>query len=243
MYLEYHVKRARDNLQVPKIICMDEFHRTGNNPAVTDQVMQDGREGRKFNVDLRIASQLIEDFPKPIIEIASGLIVCNAGSESSINYMDEMFHLSANEKSVIRYNLHGPGPGGAPLWALFRLKGEGQVRQELNLTLGPAELWAFSTTAQDVVLRSRLYESIGPKRARQVLATRFPGGSARSDIEVRIARLEDQGERLDDSGRGDVIGMIVEELKQQSYKLQRESPVLQCGDESARHSRDFHIPA
>lgn len=217
IYLDHHVDRARQNLQVPKIICMDEFHRTGNNPSVTDQVMQDGREGRKFNVDLRIASQLIEDFPKPIIEIASGLIVCNAGSENSINVMDEMFTLSDSERAVIRNNLRGPGPNGAPFWAMFRMKGEGQVRQELNLTLGPAEIWAFSTTAEDVTLRSRLYEILGPKLARQVLASRYPGGSAKSDIEIRIRKMEELGERVNDDNRGDIFGKLIDELRLQAY--------------------------
>lgn len=223
IYLNHHVDRARENLQVPKIICMDEFHRTGQIEAITNQVLQDAREGRKFNVDIKIASQLIEDFPPAIIEVASTLIVCNVGSEGSINLLTNQFNLTENEQRVMRHNLRGPGPNGAPIWALFKIKGEGQVRQELLLTLGPAELWAFSTTAEDVALRTRLYEQIGPKLTRQVLATRFPGGTAKAEIETRIARLEEQGERLDDDGRGNVIGILVDELKQQAFLLKRET--------------------
>jgi intracellular multiplication protein IcmB len=131
--------------------------------------------------------------------------------------MDEMFQLSESEKSVIRYNLRGPSSNGAPFWALFRMKGEGQVRQELNLTLGPAEIWAFSTTAEDMTLRSRLYEILGPKLARQVLAARYPGGSAKSDIEIRVRKMEELGERLNDDNRGDIFGQLVEELRLQAY--------------------------
>lgn len=213
---KYHVDRARMNIQVPKLICMDEFHRCGGIEAVTDQVMQDAREGRKFNIDIKVASQLIEDFPKSIIDVASSIIVCNAGSEGSIDYMDQMFRLSEHEKQVMRYNLTGPSARGAPMWVLFRTK-EGQVRQDLFLTLGPTELWAFSTTAEDVALRSLLYEEIGPKLARRVLSVRFPGGSAKAEIETRIVRLEERGERLDDTGRGNVIADLAEELKRQAY--------------------------
>ncbi|MCE6959659.1 hypothetical protein LAZ40_11580 [Cereibacter sphaeroides] len=215
----YHRDRARENLQVPKVICMDEFHRTGGIDAITEQVILDCREGRKFNVDVKIASQLIEDFPPAMLQVATGLVVCNAGSEESISYLDRMFKLSDNEKMVMRYNLRGPGPQGAPMWVLFRTKADGDVRQELLLTLGPAELWAFSTTSEDVALRARLYETIGPKLTRRVLATRFPSGSAKSEIEVRITRLEEQGERLDDDGRGNVIGQLAEELRQQAFLL------------------------
>lgn len=220
LYERHHVEAARKNIQIPKIICMDEFHRCGRIDAVTDQVLQDAREGRKFNIDIKIASQLMEDFPPQIIEVATSIIVCNAGSENSISYMDDMFRLTENEKRIMRYNLTGPSSRGAPVWVLFRTK-EGQVRQELILTLGPAELWAFSTTAEDVALRARLYEQIGPKMARNALATRFPGGSAKGEIETRIARLEERGERLDDSGRGDIIAELAEELNRQAFALSR----------------------
>lgn len=218
IYREYHIERARMNIQIPKIICMDEFHRCGNIESVTDQVLLDAREGRKFNIDIKIASQLINDFPPSMIAVASSIIVCNAGSEDSINYMDEMLSLTSNERRILRYNLTGPSSRGAPMWVFMRTK-EGQIRQDLFLTLGPAELWAFSTTAEDVALRTMLYEKIGPKMARKVLAMRFPGGSAQSEIAARMARLEERGERLDETGQGNILSEIAEELKQQSYAL------------------------
>lgn len=220
-YLEHYVQKARQTKQIPKILCMDEFHRCGSIEAVTDQVLQDAREGRKFNVDIKIASQLIEDFPKAIIEVLSTLIVCNAGSENSIDYMDAMFSLTQNEQAIMRHNLTGPSSRGAPVWVLFKTKDFGQVRQELLLTLGPAELWAFSTTTEDVALRSELYRQIGPQATRRVLASRFPGGSAKAEIEKRITRLEEQGERMNDSGRGNVIGDLASELKEQSFIMSR----------------------
>ncbi|PTX52504.1 intracellular multiplication protein IcmB [Gemmobacter caeni] len=220
LYLEYHVERARQNLQLPKILCMDEFHRTGKIEMVCDQILQDAREGRKFNVDIKIASQLIEDFPQSIVEIVSSLIVCNAGSENSINYFDRMYGLSEAERYSIRNHLTGPSARGAPVWAMFRLKDEGTVRQRLILTLGPAEIWAFSTTAEDVVLRSRLYEEIGPRLTRQVLARRFPGGSAKAEIEARIAQMEEQGQRVGENERGDVLGALVEDLKRQAFLME-----------------------
>lgn len=220
LYLDHHVERARQNLQLPKILCMDEFHRTGRIEMVCDQILQDAREGRKFNVDIKIASQLIEDFPQSIVEIASSLIVCNAGSENSISYFDRMYGLSEYEKYAIRNHLTGPSSRGAPIWAMFRLKDEGVVRQKLILTLGPAEIWAFSTTAEDVVLRNRLYEQIGPRLTRQVLARRFPGGSAKAEIEARIAQMEEQGQRVGENERGDVLGTLVEDLKKQAFLIQ-----------------------
>ena len=189
---------------------------------IVEQMIQDAREGRKFNIDIKIASQLIEDFPPSMIEVATTLIVCNAGSENSIDYMDGQFRLTEGEKRVMRYQLTGPSSRGAPIWAMFKLK-DGSVRQKLNLTLGPAEIWAFSTTAEDVALRGRLYESIGPRLTRQVLARRFPGGSAKSEIENRISRMEEAGSDPSTEQRGDVVGDLVEELKRAAYLINDEA--------------------
>ena len=124
--------------------------------------------GRKFNAYLRIASQLIEYFPPSMVDVATALILRDGGSESLIERLDGHFRLTDEEKRVMRGELTGPTPEGAPFWAMFRHRKEGAIRQKLNLTLGPAELWAFSTTAEDGALRERLYGTLGPRLARKV---------------------------------------------------------------------------
>ncbi len=228
-YLGHHARRARENLRVPKMICMDEFHRTGRIEMITEQLLRDAREGRKFNIDIKIASQLIEDFPPSIIEVATGVIVCDGGSEGSLGLMDRQFRLSEGEKRVLRHELTGPTSEGAPVWAMFKLRREGAVRQKLNLTLGPAEIWAFSTTAEDVSLRDALYEILGPGLARKVLARRFPGGSAKAEIERRMARMEEAGGAPGSGRRGDVVGDLVGELKSAAYLLDGEGAIRARG--------------
>src|SRR3546814_3573975 len=84
------------------------------------------------------------------------------------------------------------GPGGAPFFTRLRLKG-GMTKQLLYNTLGPIELWALSTTQEDVQIRNRLYDRIGPKRARRTLSKVYPSGSALSDVERRRAKVQDAG--------------------------------------------------
>lgn len=220
IYLDYHQKRARENLLIPKLINMDEFHRTGKIAMIIEQVLQDAREGRKFNIDIKIASQLIEDFPPSIIAVATSLFVCNAGSEQSIEYLDSEFKLTEGEKQILRYQLTGPTAAGAPVWALFKLKKEGMVRQKLNLQLGPAEIWAFSTTAKDVQLRTRLYEILGPRLTRKILARRFPKGSAVEELDAAVARLQERGMDISKGARNDVMGSLVASLEKAAYLLE-----------------------
>ena len=187
--------------------------------SVVDQVLQDARVGRKFNVDVRIASQLVEDFPSSMVDVATALLVRGAGSERSIDRLDGHFRLMDEEKRVMRGELTGPSPEGARFWAMFSLWKEGAVRQKLNLTLGPGELWAFSTTAEDVALRQRFYGTIGPRLARKDLARRFPGGTARPETESRTVRIDETGGGAG-SGWRDALGEFVEELTSAAYLLE-----------------------
>ena len=59
--------------------------------------------------------------------------------------------------------------------------------------MGPIELWAFSTTAEDVALRERLAAMLSPERARALLAAAFPTGTARGRLdEMKAARTESE---------------------------------------------------
>lgn len=210
-YLKYHLMRCRENLQMQKVICFDEFHRAKAAPAIVDQVERDGREGRKFNVSVNVISQLPEDFSKDMFDMASGIFVCNARG-SSLEYLNEQIRLSAADEGEIRFRLTGPSQEGSPFWTAMMIKNRGQMRQSLMLTLGPIELWAFSTTAKDVALRQMVYERLGPKMGRAVLARRFPGGSAVKEIDSRIARIENEADRLGDNAQHNVIAEVLDEL-------------------------------
>ena len=217
-YLDWHIQRCRENLQIQKVICFDEFHRAKKAPSVIDQVERDGREGRKFNISVNVISQLPDDFSTDMIDMASGMFICNARGASQ-DFISRQLKLSDADNYVISHRLNGPSRDGAPFWAMFMIKNRGQIRQELILTLGPVELWAFSTTAKDIAVRQALYEKIGPKLARQILAKRFPGGSAQNEIEARIARIENEEERMGDTASDNVIANLIDELATQAQML------------------------
>ena len=211
-YLPRQLDRARAARQIPKLVCMDEFHRCGNAPGIGEQVVQDVREGRKHNVRISLASQMIDDFPNAVLELASGVFIFNAPSEGAVRKLDEIYGLDALDRFILRSELGGPSEKGAPFWAIIRHKG-GECRQRLRLTLGPSELWALSTTSEDAALRERLGEMLGAKAARSILASRFPGGSAVREIEARVARLEEQGERSGQAAREGVVSGLARELE------------------------------
>jgi len=66
-YRPYHEVRLRDIRECPKRICFDEFHRTSKTTAVRSQVVRDVREGRKWGVQIVLASQLLDDFSADMV--------------------------------------------------------------------------------------------------------------------------------------------------------------------------------
>lgn len=207
-YRLYHERRLQDIAESPKRLGYDEFHRTSSSSSVRGQVIRDVREGRKRGVQIILASQLLDDFSQDMIDLATGVwVLGTAISDAAVENVRERFGLSDTARDVIRYKLTGPKAGGAP--ALFVLgTTEGRYEQYLINTLGPIELWALSTSQEDVALRNRLYNRIGAGSARNMLAMIFPGGSARTEIKRRVMmKSEKEGE-----AKGAMTSAVIEEL-------------------------------
>ncbi len=210
-YRPYHEARLRDIRESPKRLCFDEFHRTSKTSAVRAQVVRDVREGRKWGVQIILASQLLDDFSSDMVDLATGVWICGtAVSERAINDTADRFGLSDTARWIMRYRLTGPRPSGAPVLLLLSTN-EGRYEQHLVNTLGPIELWALSTSAEDVEVRNRLYTALGAVKARQILAQFFPGGSARQEIRRRVVQRTERGE-IESGATSVVITEMVNEL-------------------------------
>lgn len=214
----YHEQRLQDIAETPKRLCYDEFHRTSSSSSVRSQVIRDVREGRKRGVQIILASQMLDDFDQDMIDLATGVWVLGAGiSDSAVEDVQKRFGLTETAKNIIRYKLTGPKSTGSP--ALFVLgTTDGRYEQHLINTLGPVELWALSTSVEDVAIRNRLYGRIGAGRARQLLAANFPGGSARTEIKRRVMMRSEKGGEAKSALASAVIEEIVEELVKASQK-------------------------
>lgn len=210
-YRAYHQGRIAEIREDPKRIVLDEFHRTARAQAVRDQVIVDMREGRKWNVQVALLSQSLEDFDAIMVEFATSIFIMEAGPEQAVRKTAEVFGLSQTAQVALRNRVHGPRQEGATFLALFSTK-NGMNSQLLTSTLGPIELWALTTTAQDVNIRNQLYKRLGSKAARKVLAKRFPTGTAAKVLEEMYADYRADGGVIDDSFKTSVVERIVDEL-------------------------------
>ena len=210
-YRIYHEKRIMEIREDPKRLVLDEFHRTAKTPAVREQVIVDMREGRKWKVQVALLSQSIEDFDSVMIEFATSIFIMDAGPEQAIRKTSEIFGLSQTAQNALRSRVHGPREGGATFLAQFATK-NGNNTQLLTSTLGPIELWAFNTTAEDANVRNRLYKKIGPTEARRVLANVFPSGTVAKYLENKLITLKEKGGFIGEDVKGGVVDELVKVL-------------------------------
>lgn len=210
-YRDFHRQRVSEIREDAKRIVYDEFHRTSKARAVRDQVILDMREGRKWNVQIALISQSLDDFDSVMVEFGTSIFIMDAGPEQAINRSTQIFGLSNTARMALKTRVHGPREGGATFLAQFSTK-NGMNTQLLTNTLGPIELWAFSTTSEDARLRNKLYVKLGPKEARRVLANLFPSGSVKSLIEARLAVLKETVGMIQEGSNLSIADQLLDEI-------------------------------
>ena len=237
-YRHWHETRLQDIMESPKRLCYDEFHRTGGSLSVRAQLVRDVREGRKRGVQIALSSQLLDDFDQDMVDLATGVWVLGAAiSDQAVDGIRERFGLSETARSIIRYKLTGPKAGGAPV--LFVLGTvEGRYEQFLFNTLGPIEIWALSTSSEDVAIRTRLYDKLGAHRARQMLAVNFPSGSARNEIRRRVVAQTEKGEMRSAALKQVIEDIVAEMVEASGTKMNLTPESIQAQQEKERQEKE-----
>lgn len=215
LYQMHYQNKIEEVHSSMKWIIYDEFHRTASSPAVRDQVLVDMREGRKWNLGVMLASQSVEDFDETMKEFASATFILNAGTNTAADKLQGLFGFNDTSKNMLLTHANGPTSKGAPFLVQFATK-KGASSQFLVSSISPVEAWAFSTTAEDVLIREALYARIGPQEARRLLARAFPGGSAKEEVE-RLRGLMTSTDEDGEQGKS-AINKVVEQLLEQKHR-------------------------
>ncbi|MCL2875780.1 MAG: type IV secretion protein DotO [Betaproteobacteria bacterium] len=212
LYREHFHRIADELVDEKKSLVADEYHRTGKQPILDGQFLTDGREGRKWKLEICLSSQRLDDFSEGLREIATTVLVFSGAD------LNKLKDISDIERA--NYDRHVTGPSLHGTTFLCRVDTiSGKYSQLFTLTLGAKTLWALSTTAEDRKLRSLLYAALPGAQARAALARHFPSGSARSRIEAlrkaskapsQLAFLND--DQPDEITKGIADAIIEEEL-------------------------------
>jgi intracellular multiplication protein IcmB len=216
LYQDYYKKVVMSLMDENKLLAMDEVHRIGGHKGFMEQIFQDARESRKWNMEIALASQLLSDFGKDLVGMATSVFILDSGTEATRTWMRENLSLSDVEdnalQSHVRVNHHG-----ATFLGRFITR-SGTFSQLFTLSIGAMRLWALSTTAEDRKLRTLLYNAMPPQEARRLLAARFPSGSCKKHIETLKAEYTGNKNFIDE-----VEASLIEKLAQEMIEDHRYS--------------------
>jgi intracellular multiplication protein IcmB len=210
-YKAYHKKKIEDCKEDYKRLCFDEFHRTSKSQMVREQIIVDMREGRKWNLDVSLSSQTINDFDETMKSFATGIFIMDGGNEKDIKELIATFGMDdpAEQYYLSKGKVHGPRNGRPGVFMAKFLTNTGKYTQLLSAYIGAIEMWALSTTAEDAAVRGRMYEKVGPKKARVLLAKHYPNG-IKKVVEQRKEEMKSTGSYTDDDSN--IYVQLVEEL-------------------------------
>lgn len=218
-YKAYHKKRIEDTKEDFKRLCFDEFHRTSSSPMVRNQIIVDMREGRKWNLDVTLASQSLEDFDETMKSFATGVFIMDGGTEKDINNLVDTFGMEdpAERYFLSKGKVHGPRGGRPGVFMAKFITNTGKYTQLLSANIGSSEMWALSTTAEDAAIRTKLYERIGPSAARKILSSMFPYG-IKKIVEQRKENMKNSGVYTGVDDDSNIYDQLVQEiLKKAGY--------------------------
>jgi intracellular multiplication protein IcmB len=211
----YYARLISELMDEYKILCFDELHRTGGHAGLRLQLMTDGREARKWQMELILASQLMEDFGE-LTKIATSFFILDAGTEETRMWMRDKIGLTAVEERALMNYVHGATEDGATFLARFETK-NAKYSQLFTSTIGPMRLWALTTTAEDRKLRSLVYAALPRQEARALLAARFPGGSCKRLVERLKTEQYGTGTFVDDDMQDSLIETIAKDMISSHY--------------------------
>jgi intracellular multiplication protein IcmB len=211
-YREYYAVKVAGLRHHAKRLSIDEYARAPLGSGFRAFINRGALEFRKDGVQLAIATQLYAHLDPTLTKSITALYLCGAASaDEELASITAHRTLSAAARRIFREHLHGPKPGyGAPFLLLI-ITSDGDYEQFLVNTMGALEIWAISTTPEDVAIRTQVVAALGSKAGLRTLAICYPHGSAKTDVKKREVRRAENG-ILGDAARGSVLDEVAQEI-------------------------------
>ena len=188
-YLPYHTKAVRDVERTPKRFSGDETHRFEGDPIAKSLLKLAIREGRKWKVDIIQSSQLASDFDAEMLKLSTDVVVLGRGNRSNVDAIVNQFKLPSNLEYRLGSNsMRKPSKDGATLISTIETS-KGRFEQHLISMYPKSFLWATNSTQDDRTVRDAISQTLGNKKARDLLCHLYPAGNLDNEIDERRRRL------------------------------------------------------
>lgn len=192
LYKKWFVEYATNIGDTRKRFCIDELHIPISLEAMETYIVNIARLLRKRNTELMVATQSIQDVPQRLRSNLTTLNILSPATEDDLAIYKKEFNVNEpGEIYALQKGIVAPGAHGSTMVAIF-LTNKGRYAQFLRNKASAVELWAASTTRDDVVLIRAVTNIVhNSVMARKILAKAYPNGSAKDDIAKRKLNMKE----------------------------------------------------
>jgi len=184
-YLPYHRKYISSIEKLPKRFSGDEIHRFKSDPIAKALQEISIREGRKWKVDIMLASQLPEDFNPEMIKLATDIVILGRGNRSNVESISNCFKLPTNLSLRLGSNsMRKPSKAGATIVMMVETA-QARYEQFVISMYGSSFLWATTSNRDDTIVKNKVTAQLGTSKARALLVELYPAGSLDDEIDAR----------------------------------------------------------
>lgn len=230
-----YYKRELQNLNADrKVLAIDEMHNYRGNSVFMGLLEVDAREGRKWGLELILASQNINDFYFPdtkdgtpkvdLLGFVTHLCVCTTpeGDDLTIfqKYFDPVDSNTGRHKipSSTLSSIKLDSSGLTYLSCLTTRKEK--YTQLLTLQVAPKLLWSLTTTSEDRLIRNYMYQLTSGDRTKAIAALAYylPSG-AKERIEMLRNNMMAENSKVSEDEIADQSNNLIQELARQALLI------------------------
>lgn len=188
-----------------KVLAIDELHNAKGDIAFMKLLETDAREGRKWGLELILASQQLSDIDfgegenkVQLLNYVTHLCICSTPKATDLDSFKNYFQPNpAVIEDLSRIGLSGHG---MTYMSYIKAKSN-RYFALMTLAVGHKRLWSLTTDQYDRLIRGYMYDLAGGRTlAIAALAHFFPGGAAQRIKEIRQTLEQQAGKDEDVTG-------------------------------------------
>lgn len=172
-YQAYYRSLIREIMEDKKIYSYDELHNAKADAKFFGELKRDSRELRKWNAELKLASQYPEDFGD-IPQSGTMFVIADPGNSDTRETLRKMIDLRPEDLRVLAQNV-GLTPTGLVYLSKTVTKKGGFVSINV-LTVGAKMIWSLTSDGDDRALKTLLLDVLPERVAYALLAKEYPYG-------------------------------------------------------------------
>lgn len=234
LFKAYYKKELQNLNADRKVLAIDEMHNYRGNSVFMGLLEVDAREGRKWGLELILASQNINDFYFPdttdgtpkvdLLGFVTHLCVCTTPEGDDLNTFHKYFDpldtntgrhkIPASTLASIKLD-----SSGLTYLSCLTTRKE-KYTQLLTLQVAPKLLWSLTTTSEDRLIRNYMYQLTSGDRTKAIAALAYylPSG-AKERIEVMRKNMIAENSKVSEDELDHQSNSLIQELARQALLI------------------------